>query len=185
MGETPEAFAHSLHSSLIALMFDVGFSELLVIGVVALVVIGPERLPKVARTAGLLLGRLQRYVNDVKADINREMQLDELKKMQEQMTDQMRSMETSVTKEMSAVEESLNQSIAPQAAQPMPQAAQPTPLAAEPMPQAAELTPQAAQPLQQAAEPTPLVTESQPAAVNQLELGLDHSADKRADKPKV
>ena len=51
-------------------MFDIGFSELIVIGIVALVVIGPERLPKVARTAGLLLGRLQRYVNDVKADIN-------------------------------------------------------------------------------------------------------------------
>lgn len=55
-------------------MFDVGFSELIVIAIVALVVIGPERLPKVARTAGLLLGRLQRYVNDVKADIKREMQ---------------------------------------------------------------------------------------------------------------
>jgi len=55
---------------------------------VALVVIGPERLPKVARTAGLLLGRLQRYVSDVKSDINREMQLDELKKLQQQMTDQ-------------------------------------------------------------------------------------------------
>ena len=53
-------------------MFDVGLSELMVIAVVALVVIGPERLPKVARTAGLLLGRLQRYVSDVKSDINRE-----------------------------------------------------------------------------------------------------------------
>ena len=59
-------------------MFDVGFSELMVIAIVALIVIGPERLPKVARTAGHLLGRLQRYVSDVKADINREMQLDEL-----------------------------------------------------------------------------------------------------------
>ena len=60
-------------------MFDIGFSELLVIALVALVVIGPERLPRVARTAGHLLGRLQRYVGDVKSDINREMQLDELK----------------------------------------------------------------------------------------------------------
>ena len=59
-------------------MFDIAFSELLIIAVVALVVLGPERLPKVARTAGHLLGRLQRYVNDVKADINREMQLEEL-----------------------------------------------------------------------------------------------------------
>jgi sec-independent protein translocase protein TatB len=69
-------------------MFDVGLSELMVIAVVALVVIGPERLPKVARTAGLLLGRLQRYVSDVKADINREMQLDELKKMQQEISSQ-------------------------------------------------------------------------------------------------
>ena len=94
-------------------MFDVGFSELVVIGLVALVVIGPERLPKVARTAGLLLGRLQRYVNDVKADINREMQLDELKKLQEQMKDQVLAMESSVSQEMNAVETSLNQAIAP------------------------------------------------------------------------
>ncbi len=94
-------------------MFDVGFSELVVIGLVALIVIGPERLPKVARTTGLLLGRLQRYVNDVKADINREMQLDELKKLQEQMKDQVMAMESSVSQELSAVERSLNQSIAP------------------------------------------------------------------------
>ena len=66
-------------------MFDIGFSELVVIGVVALVVIGPERLPKTARTVGHLFGRLQRYVNDVKADINREMELDELRKLQREM----------------------------------------------------------------------------------------------------
>ncbi|MHB1677084.1 MAG: Sec-independent protein translocase protein TatB [Sulfuriferula sp.] len=59
-------------------MFDIGFSELLLIGIVALVVIGPERLPKVARTVGLLLGRVQRYVATVKADISQEMQLEEL-----------------------------------------------------------------------------------------------------------
>lgn len=66
-------------------MFDLGFSELLVIGVVALIVIGPERLPKVARTAGAWLGRLNRYVADVKQDINREMQLEELRKVQQEM----------------------------------------------------------------------------------------------------
>ncbi len=81
-------------------MFDVGFSELIVIGIVALVVIGPEKLPKVARTLGLLLGRAQRYVNDVKADINREMQLDELKKLQSEVTDSARAIETSVRKEL-------------------------------------------------------------------------------------
>ena len=63
-------------------MFDIGFSEIMVIAVVALVVLGPEKLPKTARTLGHLFGRLQRYVADVKADINRELALEELKKMQ-------------------------------------------------------------------------------------------------------
>ena len=62
-------------------MFDIAFSELLLIGVVALVVIGPERLPKVARTMGHLFGRMQRYATQVKADINREMELSELSKV--------------------------------------------------------------------------------------------------------
>jgi sec-independent protein translocase protein TatB len=66
-------------------MFDIAFSELLVIGVVALVVIGPERLPKVARMAGAWLGRLNRYVAQVKQDIDRDMQLEELRKLQAQM----------------------------------------------------------------------------------------------------
>lgn len=85
-------------------MFDIGFSELIVIAVVALIVIGPERLPKVARTAGHLLGRLQRYVSDVKSDISREMQLDELKKLQAEVQDSARSLERSVTQEMQSVE---------------------------------------------------------------------------------
>jgi sec-independent protein translocase protein TatB len=66
-------------------MFDVGFSELLVIGLVALIVIGPERLPKVARTAGQWLGRLNRYVSQVKQDIDRDIKLEELRKMQQEM----------------------------------------------------------------------------------------------------
>jgi sec-independent protein translocase protein TatB len=78
-------------------MFDIGFSEIVVIGVVALVVIGPERLPKTARTLGHLFGRLQRYVNDVKADINREMELDELRKLQREMQGAAREFEQSVT----------------------------------------------------------------------------------------
>jgi sec-independent protein translocase protein TatB len=92
-------------------MFDVGFSELMVIAVVALIVIGPERLPRVARTAGHLLGRLQRYVGDVKADINREMQLEDLKKLQRQVAEQAQSMEASVSEHMKSVETSLNESI--------------------------------------------------------------------------
>ena len=66
-------------------MFDIGFFELVVVAVVALIVIGPERLPKAARTLGHLVGRLQRYVADVKADINREIELDELRKLQRQV----------------------------------------------------------------------------------------------------
>ncbi len=85
----------------------------MVIALVGLIVIGPERMPKVARTVGHLLGRLQRYVSDVKSDINREMQLDELKKLQTQVVDQARDMERQVNEQLSSVETSLNQSIAP------------------------------------------------------------------------
>src|SRR3954463_3262556 len=88
-------------------MFDIGFSELMVIAIVALIVIGPERLPKVARTLGHLFGRMQRYVNDVKADISREMELEELKKLQTSMQDAARSFERSVTQEVSATEAEL------------------------------------------------------------------------------
>jgi len=63
-------------------MFDFSFAELAVIGVVALVVVGPERMPKVARAAGLLFGRAQRYVSEVKADINNQLKLDELRKIE-------------------------------------------------------------------------------------------------------
>ena len=90
-------------------MFDVGFSELIVIAIVALIVLGPERLPKVARTAGLLLGRLQRYVNDVKSDINREMQLDELKKLQSEVQESARSLERSVNQQIQEVEYTLHE----------------------------------------------------------------------------
>ncbi len=88
-------------------MFDIGFSELIVIAIVALVVIGPERLPKVARTAGLLLGRMQRYVSDVKSDISREMQLEELKKLQADIQDSARSFERSLSSELQSVEQTI------------------------------------------------------------------------------
>jgi sec-independent protein translocase protein TatB len=92
-------------------MFDVGFSELIVIGIVALVVIGPERLPKVARTAGHLLGRLQRYVNDVKSDISREMQIEELKRIQADIQESARSFERSISAQIQSVEQSVEQSV--------------------------------------------------------------------------
>ncbi|HUP94238.1 MAG TPA: Sec-independent protein translocase protein TatB [Burkholderiales bacterium] len=88
-------------------MFDIGFSELMVIAIVALIVIGPERLPKVARTLGHLFGRMQRYVNDVKADISREMELEELKRLQTTVQDAARAFETSVTREVNATESEL------------------------------------------------------------------------------
>ena len=93
-------------------MFDISFSELLVIGIVALVVIGPEKLPKVARTVGHLLGRAQRYVNDVKSDINREMQLDELKKLQSQVVESARAMEDSVRQEVESARSAVSDPVA-------------------------------------------------------------------------
>src|SRR5829696_6451891 len=70
---------------------------MLVIGAVALIVIGPEKLPRVARTVGTLLGKAQRYVNDVKAEVNRSMELDELKKMKETVESAARDVENSVS----------------------------------------------------------------------------------------
>ncbi|MBM3354168.1 MAG: Sec-independent protein translocase subunit TatB [Betaproteobacteria bacterium] len=90
-------------------MFDIGFSELMVIGLVALIVIGPERLPRVARTLGHLAGRLQRYVNDVKADINREVELEELRKMRDTVQQAASGFENSVQTELNKTESELNQ----------------------------------------------------------------------------
>lgn len=92
-------------------MFDIGFSELVVIGIVALLVLGPERLPKVARTTGHLLGRLQRYVSDVKSDINREMQLDELKRLQEEARKSAMEFESTVRSEVASIEGGVASSI--------------------------------------------------------------------------
>lgn len=77
-------------------MFDFSFGELALIGAVALVVLGPERLPKVARTVGDWLGKAQRYVSQVKADINREMELAELKKLQEEARAAAQSVQSAV-----------------------------------------------------------------------------------------
>src|ERR671925_2227674 len=92
-------------------MFDIGFSELLVIGVVALIVIGPEKLPRMARTLGHLAGRLQRYVADVKADINREIELDELRKMRDSMQQAASSFQSSVQSEINKTETDLNKAV--------------------------------------------------------------------------
>jgi sec-independent protein translocase protein TatB len=88
-------------------MFDISFTELLVIGVIALVVIGPERLPKVARTIGHLVGRAQRYVSDVKSDINREVELDELRKLKEQMQEAAQSVQSGIQNTETALRQPL------------------------------------------------------------------------------
>jgi sec-independent protein translocase protein TatB len=85
-------------------MFGMDFYEIAVIGVVALVVLGPERLPKVARTAGHLFGRLQRYVNGVKADISREMEASEFAKLKQEVQDAAKSFEKSVNEHSNAIE---------------------------------------------------------------------------------
>ncbi len=90
-------------------MIDFGFDKIALIGAVALIVIGPEKLPKVARTAGHLLGKARRYVADVKAEVSRSIELDELKKMKTQFEDAARDVETSVRTEVNAATAGLQQ----------------------------------------------------------------------------
>ncbi len=81
-------------------MIDFGFEKLALIGAVALIVIGPEKLPRVARTVGHLIGKAQRYVADVKAEVNRSIELEELKKMKTEFEDAARNVEKTVSSEM-------------------------------------------------------------------------------------
>jgi sec-independent protein translocase protein TatB len=81
-------------------MIDFGFDKLALIGAVALIVIGPEKLPKVARTVGHLFGKAQRYVADVKAEVNRSIELDELKKMRTQFETAAKDVENTVRTEV-------------------------------------------------------------------------------------
>jgi len=87
-------------------MIDLGISKIALIGAVALIVIGPEKLPRVARTVGALLGKAQRYVSDVKAEVSRSMELEELKKMKESMESAARDVEGSVNSATSDFEKS-------------------------------------------------------------------------------
>jgi sec-independent protein translocase protein TatB len=89
-------------------MIDLGLTKLALIGVVALVVIGPEKLPKVARMAGSLFGRAQRYINEVKSEISREIELDELRKMQQDVRDAAHDIEHTIAKNVSQVESDLH-----------------------------------------------------------------------------
>lgn len=149
-------------------MFDIGFSEMLVVAVVALIVIGPERLPKVARTLGHMFGRMQRYVNDVKSDISREMELEELRKLQATVEDAARAIETSVTHQISATETELTKVAADvSAAAELPAAEVSTlsePLALE--------TPAD----ESAAQPVAVAASAPSEAAPQLELGLEQAS---------
>ncbi|MES3013809.1 MAG: Sec-independent protein translocase protein TatB [Pseudomonadota bacterium] len=90
-------------------MIDFGFDKLALIGAVALIVIGPEKLPRVARTVGHLMGKAQRYVSDVKAEVNRSIELEELKKMKTQFEDAARNVEQSVSSGVQQASTEMNQ----------------------------------------------------------------------------
>ena len=94
-------------------MFDIGFSELFLVAIVALVVIGPERLPGVARNIGRFAGRLQRYVHDIKRDFNREVEFEEIRRLQHEMETTVQSMQESMrVVESSLKKETLDQQTA-------------------------------------------------------------------------
>jgi len=90
-------------------MFDFGFSKLLLIGIVALIVIGPERLPRVARTLGHLYGRLQRYVTQVKSDIHREMEAAELGKVKSEFESAARSFQSDIESKAAETEREIRE----------------------------------------------------------------------------
>lgn len=93
-------------------MIDLGISKIALIGAVALIVIGPEKLPRVARTIGTLLGKAQRYVADVKQEVNRSMELDELKKMKDTVEGAARDVENSIQTNASDFEKSWSETTA-------------------------------------------------------------------------
>lgn len=142
-------------------MFDFSFAELVVIGVVALVVIGPERMPKVARAAGLLFGRAQRYVSEVKADINNQLKLDELRKIEADMRAKASTAEHVIIEETQHVEQEFRG-------------------VAERVTAAA--TPQGDSAAEKPGEPQPLPSVETPAVASpQLELGLDSARPHQAE----
>lgn len=148
-------------------MFDIGFSELVLIAVVALIVLGPERLPKVARTMGHLFGRLQRYVSEVKADVSREIQLDELRKLQTQLEESARKAEATMREEAARTEAQLR-SVAVGALEPAAKDDTEPPSIAPPQP---GTEPAAEPPAEQPTPPSP-----------QLELGLETTLPDHRDK---
>ena len=92
-------------------MIDLGFEKLAIVGAVALIVIGPEKLPRVARTVGTLLGKAQRYVADVKAEVNRSIELEELSKMKSSFEDAARDVHQTVSSELHQAEADARRSV--------------------------------------------------------------------------
>jgi sec-independent protein translocase protein TatB len=97
-----------------SIMIDLGLSKLALIGVVALIVVGPERLPKVARMAGTLFGRAQRYINEVKSEVSREIELEEMRKMQKEMHDAASDLQQSVAQNLSEIEGDVHDALSEQ-----------------------------------------------------------------------
>ncbi|MDX5364090.1 MAG: Sec-independent protein translocase protein TatB [Pseudazoarcus pumilus] len=146
-------------------MFDFGFSEMVLVAVVALIVVGPQRLPKVARTAGHLLGRLQRYVAEVKSDVSREMQLEELKKLQQQVKDQAQELESTVRKQADGLESSVRDTAAD-----IERSVEPVEPGAPPM------NPPSLAPVTEASVLSPAGGQTVPPEDSQLQLGLGDDA---------
>ncbi|OGS96996.1 MAG: twin arginine-targeting protein translocase TatB [Gallionellales bacterium RIFCSPLOWO2_02_FULL_57_47] len=113
-------------------MFDFSFPELMVIMVVALIVIGPERLPKVARTLGHLWGRAQRYVNTVKSDIARDMNIEEIRNLQQAVQAEASAVEQSAKQVITTADQQAQQISAIDAHFPSPEQAMPTPMQSPP-----------------------------------------------------
>ena len=169
-------------------MFDIGFSEMIVIAVIALIVLGPEKLPRVARTAGHLLGRMQRYVNDVKADINREIELDELRKLQKEMQNTAQSLEQTVKGQFSSVESEFKQigDTAQKAlADPVADAFADPPPVQLPSDTAQAVPAAQWEPLREPPLETPSTRDAPSVVSGQLELGLDSAPLANVPPPEI
>lgn len=94
-------------------MIDLGLTKLALIGAVALIVIGPKDLPKVARMAGTLFGRAQRYISQVKSEVSREIEMEELRKMQKEVESAAQNFEQDINKEFSDAQQELNELVQP------------------------------------------------------------------------
>lgn len=111
-------------------MIDIGLSKIVLIGVVALVVIGPQKLPTVARMAGTMFGRFQRYISQVKSEVNREIEMEELRKMQQEVKEAAANVEETIKTNMAETEQSVSKAwydSTPDLTEPQPLVSTPTP----------------------------------------------------------